>query len=78
MSQNRKKMLRFEEAFQRIGEIVEILEKGESTLDESMALFEEGTELTEFCMKKLEQAELRLQKLTKNQDGSLRLDEADE
>ena len=33
----------FEESMTRLEEIVSILERGESTLDESLALFEEGT-----------------------------------
>lgn len=33
----------FEESMARLEEIVSILERGESTLDESLALFEEGT-----------------------------------
>ena len=43
----------FEESMTRLEEIVSILERGESTLDESLALFEEGTKLAAACSKNL-------------------------
>ena len=52
-----------------LAEIVSILERGESTLDESLALFEEGTKLAAACSKQLDQAEQKILKLTKGPDG---------
>lgn len=59
----------FEESMTRLEEIVFILERGESTLDESLALFEEGTKLAAACSKQLDQAEQKILKLTKGPDG---------
>lgn len=59
----------FEESMTRLEEIVSILERGESTLDESLALFEEGTKLAATCSKQLDQAEQKILKLTKGPDG---------
>lgn len=59
----------FEESMTRLEEIVSILERGESTLDESIALFEEGTKLAAACSKQLDQAEQKILKLTKGPDG---------
>ena len=59
----------FEESMARLEEIVSILERGESTLDDSLALFEEGTKLAAACSKQLDQAEQKILKLTKGPDG---------
>ena len=59
----------FEESMTRLEEIVSILERGESTLDESLALFEEGTKLAAACSKQLDQAVQKILKLTKGPDG---------
>ena len=59
----------FEESMARLEEIVSILERGESTLDESLALFEEGTKLAAACSRQLDHAEQKILKLTKGPDG---------
>jgi exodeoxyribonuclease VII small subunit len=55
----------YEKAIQRLEEIVNLLEKNEVSLDESMKLFEEGTKLTAFCADKLKNAEQKITELTK-------------
>lgn len=57
--------LTYEEAIKRLEEIVELLEKNEVSLDESMKLFEEGTKLTAFCTEKLKSAEQKITVITK-------------
>ncbi|MBQ7038859.1 MAG: exodeoxyribonuclease VII small subunit [Clostridia bacterium] len=69
MQGNRKrgvivKELTFEQAMERLEEIVSVLESGKETLDESMKLFEEGTALTAFCTESLKNAEQKIIKLT--------------
>ena len=59
----------YEESKTRLEEIVSIQERGESTLDESLALFEEGTKLAAACSKQLDQAEQKILMLTKGADG---------
>ncbi len=58
------KELTFEQAMERLEEIVSVLESGKEALDESMKLFEEGTALTAFCTQSLKNAEQKIIKLT--------------
>jgi len=50
----------FEEAMKRLEQIVQQLEKGDAPLDQSLALFEEGTKLIKACGAALDQAEHKL------------------
>ena len=47
----------FEENMARLEAIVTMLEKGDATLGDSMALFEEGPKLVNQCRKELDSAE---------------------
>lgn len=64
----------FEEAIQRLEKIVADLESGETPLEESIKLFEEGMGLAKFCLDKLNQAEKKLMKLTKKEEGGFQLE----
>lgn len=55
--------LTYEQAISRLEEIVSTLEKGELGLDESLALFEEGTKMAGLCNKALDAAELKISNL---------------
>ncbi len=68
----------FEAALKRLEEIVDELEGGETPLDEAMALYEEGLELSRFCGEKLKATELRLKRLSKTVDGQLELTDLDD
>lgn len=59
----------FEEALARLEEIVRKLEGGETPLDESLGLFEEGVKLVKLCGDKLDEAERKITVLTKNGEG---------
>ena len=63
------KELTFEQAVARLDEIVKLLERGETPLDESLALFEEGAKLINTCSKKLDDAEQKVVRLHKGADG---------
>lgn len=52
--------LTYEQATKRLEEIVSILEDGAMPLEESLALYEEGIKLSEFCMKKLQNAKQKI------------------
>lgn len=54
----------FEEAAQRLEEIVGIMEKGSEPLEQSLRLFEEGSALAAFCYKKLSAAEQKIRTIT--------------
>ena len=52
--------IKFEDALKRLNEIVQSLESGETPLDDSIALFEEGIELSKKCSVILETAEQKV------------------
>ena len=56
--------LSYEEAFSQLEEVVEALENGQATLEESLALFERGQALAGRCAELLDQADLRIRTLT--------------
>ena len=56
--------LPFETAFEELEQIVARLESGELSLEESVKQFERGRALSEHCQNLLDQAELRVNKLT--------------
>ena len=60
----------FEENMARLEEIVSLLEKGDAKLADSLALFEEGTKLVSTCTAMLDEAELKVVKLRKGDDGA--------
>ncbi len=58
----------FEAALARLNEIVEKMESGDAPLDESLKLFEEGSELASFCYEKLSTAEQKIRTITERED----------
>ena len=58
--------LTYENAVKRLEEIVDLLEKNEAPLDESMKLFEEGTKLAAFCNDKLVNAKQKITEMNKD------------
>ena len=71
----------FEAALAELETIVQRLEQGELSLEESLRQFERGVVLTRTCQKALRQAEQKIQVLAKSGDGELveqDLDETDE
>ena len=65
---------RFEDAYHELAEIIDRLEAGHQTLDDSMALFERGRTLVLLCEKQLNAAELRVSQLLGDGDGNVRLE----
>ena len=63
--------IKFEKAIQRLEKIVDDLEKGEMDIDKSLEIFEEGIKMSRVCSKKLNEAEAKIEKLTKYQKGEL-------
>lgn len=60
----------FEESMRRLEEIVRSMEKGDVALDESLKLFQEGTELVRSCGKLLDEAQMQVKMVMTAQDGS--------
>ncbi len=55
--------LSFESNMQRLEQIVRALERGDVPLDESLKLFQEGTDLVRNCQNMLDNAKLQVQKV---------------
>ena len=70
-----KKKHTFEENMQRLEQIIRTMERGEASLEDSLKLFMEGTELVSVCEKMLENAELQVRKVMVASDGSPRFEE---
>jgi exodeoxyribonuclease VII small subunit len=64
----------FEEALQRLEQIVQKLEKGDLPLEESLVLYEQGIHLSRVCHAKLEEAEGKIEVLMKDARGDLVID----
>ncbi len=64
----------FEQALEALETLVERLEKGELTLEESLTLYEEGIRLSRLCHGKLEEAEGKIEMLLKDARGEPALD----
>ncbi len=65
-----RKKLNFEESMARLEQIVRAMEQGDVALEESLKLFQEGTELVKNCQKLLDDAQLQVKKIMTAPDGS--------
>lgn len=61
----------FEEALGELETIVQELEKGELSLEESIVRFQKGVELSAFCSKKLDETEKKISILIEKENGEL-------
>ena len=68
----RKKQEAFEDALKRLEEIVQQMESGDLTLEASLGLFEEGVRLTRVCSQRLDEAEKKIELLTKDEQGRVK------
>ncbi len=64
--------IKFEEALEKLEQIVETLEAGTLPLEESLKAFEEGVGLARRCARYLEDAEKRIEVLTRDESGVLK------
>ena len=58
----------FEASLERLAQIVEKLESGTESLEESMKLFEEGTALSARCYEKLRKAEQKIREIAPEEE----------
>ena len=70
-----EKNLNFESGLARLEQIVRAMESGEVSLDESIKLFQEGTNLIRSCERLLDEAEFNVKKVLAGADGSPREEE---
>ena len=60
----------FEENMARLEEIVRAMERGDVALEESLKLFQEGTELVRLCGKLLDDAEMQIKLISADSEGN--------
>ena len=65
-----EKNMTFEQNMKRLEEIVRAMERGDVALEESLKMFQEGTQLITSCVKLLDDAELQIKKVMAKADGS--------
>ena len=64
--------VKFEDAVKGLEEIVERLEKGDLSLDETLSEYESGIKLYKQCVALMENAEKKIQILVKDESGVFR------
>ncbi len=67
----------FKEALSKLEETVKELESEQISLEESLEKFELGIKLSSLCLKKLNEAEKKIEELTRDADGKLVTKELD-
>ena len=67
--------MKFEEAYSRLEEILEKMNSGKASLDDSLKLYEEADKLIVTCQKNLSEAEKKIEVMIKNRNGEPVLDE---
>jgi exodeoxyribonuclease VII small subunit len=68
---------RFEVALGELEQVVEQLESGDLSLEDSLAAFEKGVGLVKYCNQKLSEVEKRVEILLKDKEGKLQFKSLD-
>ena len=61
MSNTELEKLTFEEAMQELEKLVDSLDKGDVSLDEAIAAYDRGSQLKDYCQKKLNDAKMKVE-----------------
>jgi len=73
MAKKDSQELKFEAAVADLEQIVEQLESGDLSLEDSLAAFERGVGLVRYCNQKLSDVEKKVELLVKDKEGQLQL-----
>ncbi len=73
MTEKEQQTLGFEEAFARLEQILEKINSGSISLDESLKLYEEADKLINQCSKRLNDAERKIEVLVKSRNGEIQI-----
>ncbi|MCB1141755.1 MAG: exodeoxyribonuclease VII small subunit [Leptospiraceae bacterium] len=71
MTKSSEKPINFEEALEELEKIAEKLERGQLSLDDSIRAYERGMELKKICTDRLQEAEGKIEFLSKNSEGNV-------
>jgi len=77
MAEKKKSRQSFEASLHTLEEVVERLESGELTLEESLACFEQGVKSAARCRQLLREVELKVELLVQDRDGGLAVEDHD-
>jgi len=77
MAEKKKGKESFEASLHRLEQVVERLESGELSLEESLECFEQGVKSAARCRKLLQEVELKVELLLKDRDGTLSVEDFD-
>ena len=61
MSNNDLENMTFEEAIRELEKLVDSLDKGDISLDEAIAAYDRGSQLKDYCQKKLHEAKMKVE-----------------
>lgn len=78
MARKDQEKKKFEEGLGELEKVVERLESGDLSLEDSLAAFEKGVQLVKFCNEKLTEVERKIELLVKDRDGKLQLTPLDD
>jgi exodeoxyribonuclease VII small subunit len=73
MTKKDSQELKFEEAIADLEQVVEELESGDLSLEDSLAAFEKGVGLVRYCNQRLSEVEKKVELLVKDKEGQLQL-----
>lgn len=76
-NKNLEENISFEEALSELEEIVKKIDNGQETLEAAVNSFERGILLKNHCEKKLKEARLKIEKITKLADSTITLEEVE-
>lgn len=76
-TKNLEENISFEEALSELEEIVKKIDNGQETLEAAVNSFERGILLKNHCEKKLKEARLKIEKITKLADYTITLEDVE-
>ena len=68
MSNTELDKLTFEEAMQELEKLVDSLDKGDVSLDEAIAAYDRGSQLKDYCQKKLHDAKMKVETIQSSEN----------
>jgi exodeoxyribonuclease VII small subunit len=71
MAEQNIKDMNFESALGELETLVQNLESGQTSLEDSINAYERGVSLKKHCEKKLKEAELKIEQIAQNEDGTV-------
>ena len=69
MSNTELEKLTFEEAMKELEKLVDSLDKGDVSLDEAIAAYDRGSQLKDYCQKKLHEAKMKVETIQSSENN---------